>query len=95
MLYSIFCFDDFIKKYNDKFNQCRYPYYEKRCKEIVKKLFYAQLVTEDEITFLEKHGGISKNEWMRYISEFNDFLEQEEHALMAECFLDPNNMPYA
>lgn len=95
MSYLIFCFDDFLKKYNNKFSECRYPFYENRCKKIVRKLFYLQLVTEDEIAFLEKHSKVSQKEWMQCISEFNGCLEEEEQELTKECFLDPNNMPYA
>ena len=85
-------FEAFIKQYENKFNNCKYPYFANKCKEIVRKLFFKSEISEEEKDMLKNRLGISAEEWQKLIKEYN---REEEAIFTQECFLDPDNMPYA
>jgi len=84
--------DLFLKENNDKFSNCQYLFYENKCKNIVRKFFHLQEVTEQECLFLEKHSGISIEEWKQVIDEFNYGEELREEEMFREYPMNPNNI---
>lgn len=85
----------FLKEHGDKFSNCKYPFYENKCKEIVRNIFHLKDISKDEEIFLEKQSGISVVEWKRIVEEFNYGVKQHEEELFQEYPMDANCMPFA
>lgn len=80
----------FCEENEDKFSNCKYPYYANRSKQIVKKIFFGEDVSVTEKDFIKKHTSTTEEEWRNLSEKFNE-LDIE----ITEEFLDINNMPSA
>jgi hypothetical protein len=80
----------FCEEYENKFANCRYPYYANRSKQIVKKIFFGEDISVAEKDFIRKHTSTTEDEWRRLSEHFNEL-----DIKITEEFMDVDNMPYA
>ena len=61
----MFDFESFLSKYNFLFDSCKYTYYRTKCIQIVKKIFFHNVISEDDKNLLFKHTSFHFDEWKK------------------------------
>lgn len=89
----MFNFDSFLSKYYSLFCVCKYTYYRNKCIQIVRNIFFDNVVSDDDKNLLFKQTSISSDEWKRIIDEFN--FDSRFDTSCCDEFMDANNMPSA
>ena len=64
-------FDSFVTAYQFMLESCQYPYYKTKSIDILRKLFFNDAISTDEIKFLEKQTEVSVSKWLELMTNYN------------------------
>lgn len=64
-------FDSFITVYQFMLESCQYPYYKTKSIDILRRLFFNDTVSTDDIKFLEKQTEVSVSKWLELMTNHN------------------------
>ena len=69
---NLFNYKEFIEQNIEMLSGCKYPYYKTKASEIVRKIFYSEGVTADELIFLAEKTGITIDAWCQKIENYKN-----------------------
>lgn len=78
-------FDSFVTAYQFMLESCQYPYYRTKSIEILRKLFFNDAISADDIKFLEKQTELSVSKWLELMANHNQSDKNiEEYPISVE-----------
>lgn len=64
-------FDSFVTAYQFMLESCQYLYYKTKSIDILRKLFFNDVISTDDMKFLEKQTEVSVSKWLELMAHHN------------------------